>query len=172
MPIKNYHNKIFASRAGLNNKILFKCRRVRFFARIRAKRSRSKIAYCNSESILLQTPFKKSDSVLSYVLHLCLLIYSCKAFSNFSLILRVEPVSLTTNFIHSVHICLSTFMDVFVFLSPCRTSFTTPYAVNKVNGYYRKLNIILYGKAVWRYYGINSDLRGTCNSSQDDLEER
>jgi hypothetical protein len=154
----------------LNNKILFKCRRVRLFAYIKAKRFRGRITHCNSESIFLLTPFQKFDSILACV-QLCLFIYSCKAFSNSSLILRVEPVSLTTNFIHSVHVCLSIFMDVFVFLSPCGTSFTIPHTVNKVNGYYRKLNIVLYGKTVWRYYGINSDPYGACNSSQDDQEE-
>jgi hypothetical protein len=104
------------------------------------------------------------------LIYLCFFIYSCRAFPNSSLIFRVEPVLFTTNFIHSVHVCLSIFMDVLVFSLPSSTSFTIPYTVNKVNDYYRKLNITLRGIVVWRYCGISS-LWVASNSSQDDQEE-
>jgi hypothetical protein len=85
-----------------------------------------------------------------YVLYLCFFIYSCNALSNSSLIFRVEPVLFTTNFIHSVHVCLSIFMDVFVFSS---ISFTIPCAVNKVSGLHHNFNKDVHGIIVWRYCG-------------------
>jgi hypothetical protein len=136
----------------LNNKIIFKCRRVRLFRYEKLKRSSSKIAHCNSQIIHLLMPLQKFDLAFAYVL-LCLFIYSCRAFSNSSLILRVEPVSFTTNFIHSVHIRLSIFMEVFVFLSACRILLTIPSTVHKVNGNYHKLNIETCGNMVLRYNG-------------------
>lgn len=88
-------------------------------------------------------------------IYVCFFIYSCKAFSSSSLIFRVEPVLFTTNFIHSVHVCLSIFMDVFVFSS---ISLAIPCAVNKVSGLYHNLNKGGYGIMVWRYRGSGTEL--------------
>lgn len=95
----------------------------------------------------------KFGSAFRFSVHLCFFIYSCKAFSNSSLILRVEPVLFTTNFIHSVQVCLSTFIDVFAFWPAPDICCIIPYAVNKVNGYYHKLNISPSGIIVRRYCG-------------------
>jgi hypothetical protein len=124
------------------------------------------ILFTNRSTCSVRVLSHKFDSPPNDRIHLCLFIYSSNAFSNSSLILRVEPVLFTTNFIHSVHACLSIFIDVFVFVLPSTISFTIPCAVNKVNGVYHNLNIQVYGIIVWRYDGNNGVLGPPCDLSQ------
>ena len=135
------------------------------------KRLSNKIACCRTEGICLLVQCQKFELPFIYDGHLCFFIYSCNALSNSSLILRVEPVLFTTNLIHSVHVCLSIFIEVFVFCLPSGISFTLPYAVNKVNGYYHNINILAYGIIVWRYGGNNISLLVSCSSSEDSQVE-
>ena len=138
---------------------------------INLKVSTARVACRKIAGICEHVQSQKFELQFGYSVHLCFFIYSCNALSNSSLILRVEPVLLTTNLIHSVHVCLSIFIDVFVFSLPSGISFTLPYAVNKVNGYYHNINILPYGIIVWRYCGNDNNVLLSCNSSEDSRVE-
>jgi hypothetical protein len=149
----------------LNNENLFKGTSCCCSRHDRVKACTNEIEYCKTEKVCLFVKFK-FDLLFTYSVHLCFFIYSCNAFSNSSLILRVEPVLFTTNLIHSVHVCLLIFIEVFVFSLPSGISSSLPYAVNKVNGYYHNVNILPHGIIVWRYCGNKIRLFVSCSSSE------
>jgi hypothetical protein len=150
----------------LNNENLFEGGRCSSSRYAKLKGYPDKIASSKRERICLHIQSQKFELSFIYAIRLYFFIYSCNAFSNSSLILRVEPVLFTTNLIHSVHVCLSIFIEVFVFSMPSGISFTLPYAVNKVNGYYHNINILPHGIIVWRYYGNRIRLLISCSSSE------
>lgn len=151
----------------MNNKNLFEGQRCSIFTCAKLKACVDRIVSSKKERISLYVQSQKFKLLFVYAIRLYFFIYSCNALSNSSPILRVEPVLFTTNLIHSVHVCLSIFIEVFVFSLPLGISFTLPYAVNKVSGYYHNINIVTYGIIVWRYYGNNISLLISCSSSED-----
>jgi hypothetical protein len=155
----------------LNNENLFEGLRSSSSRVAKLNAYADKIASSKRERICLHVQSQKFELSFIYAIRLYFFIYSCSALSNSSLILRVEPVLFTTNLIHSVHVCLSIFIEVFVFSLPPGTLFALPYAVNKVNGYHHNINILPHGIIVWRYCGNSISLPVSCSSPEDSQVE-
>lgn len=92
----------------------------------------------------------------------CFFIYSTRAFSISSLILRAEPVLLTTNLIHCCQTPLSILIEVFAlvfgFSSLWLIGTYVLSGVDKVGGIYHKLHIRYHVMVMW-YNGNPSDLQ-------------
>lgn len=71
-------------------------------------------------------------------------MYSCRAFSNSSLIFRAEPVVFTTNLIHACQVSLSMLIEVLAFSLEWLNTKSLLHRVVKVGGNYHKLLISKY----------------------------
>ena len=93
---------------------------------------------------------------------LCFFMYSCKAFSSSSLILRAEPVLLTTNFIQSCQVCFSILIEVLAFSLARLNNHSLPLRVIKVGGNYHKLHIHMPLMVMWYNGNRTNHLQERC----------
>jgi len=93
--------------------------------------------------------------IVSYSVR-CRFMYSMRAFSSSSLILRADPVLLTTNFIQSCQVCLSILIEVLALTLARLNNVSSPIRVIKVGGNYHKLHILIIFMVMW-YNGNTSN---------------